>query len=124
MECKIQNFANVVLIEAKGRIDHGTAPAFGSALLPHVEGCSGEEKKLLIDLSKVNYMSSAGLRVLMIAAKGCRKQEGRMVLAALQPTVEEVFKIGRFDMVLETFSTVRDALAAISPAAAAVYGDR
>jgi len=124
MECKTHNFANVVVIEVEGRVDHGTAPAFGSVLLPHVDGCSGEEKKLLLDLSKVTYMSSAGLRVLMIAAKGCRKQDGKMVLAALQPTIQEVFKIGRFDMVLETFPTVRDALAVISPAAAAVYGDR
>lgn len=124
MECKVHNYANVVLIEVEGRVDHSTAPAFGSVLLPHVEGCTGEAKKLLVDLGKVHYMSSAGLRVLMIAAKGCRKQDGKMVLAALQPTVQEVFKIGRFDMVLETFATVRDALAAISPAAAAVYGDR
>jgi anti-sigma B factor antagonist/stage II sporulation protein AA (anti-sigma F factor antagonist) len=77
---------------------------------------------LLLDLSKVNYMSSAGLRVLMIAAKGCRKQGGKMVLAALQPTIQEVFKIGRFDMVLEIYPTVRQALAAISPEAAALYG--
>jgi len=124
MECKVHNYANVVLVEVEGRVDHGTAPAFGSVLLPHVEGCTGETKKLLIDLGKVHYMSSAGLRVLMIAAKGCRKQDGKMVLAALQPTVKEVFKIGRFDMVLETFPTVREALTAISPAAAAVYGDR
>lgn len=121
MECKIRNFANVAIIEVEGRIDHGTAPAFGSVLLPQVEGCSGEDKKLVIDLSKVTYMSSAGLRVLMIAAKGCRKQLGKIVLAALQPTIQEVFKIGRFDMVLETFPTVREALVAISPAAAALY---
>jgi anti-anti-sigma factor len=124
MECRVNNFANVVLIEVEGRVDHGTAPAFGSALLPQVEGCAGETKKILIDLGKVHYMSSAGLRVLMIAAKGCRKQEGRIVVAGLQPTVQEVFKIGRFDMVVEIFPTVRDALTVLSPAAAAVYGDR
>ena len=124
MECKVRNVANVVLIEAEGRIDHGTAPAFGSVLLPHVEGCTREEKILLVDLSKVNYMSSAGLRVLMIAAKGCRKQEGKVVLAGLQPTVQEVFKIGRFDMVFDVYPKVRDAFAAISPAGAAVYGDK
>jgi len=121
MECKIRTLANVVLIEVEGRIDHGTAPAFASALLPHVEGCTGETKKLLLDLAAVNYMSSAGLRVVMIAAKGCRKQSGKMVLAALQPTIQEIFKIGRFDMVLDTFATVREALAAISPAALVLY---
>jgi anti-anti-sigma factor len=124
MNYKVQDLGNVVLLEVEGRIDHSTAPAFGSALLPQVEGCAGEDKKLLIDLSKVTYMSSAGLRVLMIAAKGCRKQSGKIVLAALQPSVQEVFKIGRFDMVLETFPTVRAALGAISPAAAALYGER
>lgn len=124
MECRVNNFANVVLIEVEGRVDHGTAPAFGSALLPQVEGCAGEAKKILVDLGKVHYMSSAGLRVLMIAAKGCRKQEGRIVVAGLQPTVQEVFRIGRFDMVVEIFPTVRDAFAVLSPAAAAVYGDR
>ncbi|MGZ8436142.1 MAG: STAS domain-containing protein [Candidatus Binatia bacterium] len=113
MESTVQNFANVVIVQVEGRIDHSTAPAFGSVLLPHVEGCVGDDKKLLVDLSKVNYMSSAGLRVLMIAAKGCRKQEGKVVLAGLQPSVREVFKIGRFDMVLDTYPTVRDALAAI-----------
>jgi|SRR5689334_19415003 anti-anti-sigma factor len=121
MECKVRTLANVVLIEIAGRIDHGTAPAFGSALLPHVEGCTGETKKLLLDLGAVNYMSSAGLRVLMIAAKGCRKQSGKMALAGLQPTIKEIFKIGRFDMVLETFASVREALAAIAPAAVASY---
>lgn len=124
MESTVQTFANVVIVHVSGRVDHSTAPAFGSALLPQVEGCVGEDKKLLVDLSKVNYMSSAGLRVLMIAAKGCRKQNGRVVLAGLQPAVREVFKIGRFDMVLDTYPTVRDALAAISPPAAAVYVER
>ena len=121
MECKVRTLANVVLIEVEGRVDHGTAPGFGSALLPHVEGCTGETKKLLLDLGAVNYMSSAGLRILMIAAKGCRKQSGKMVLAALRPTIQEIFKIGRFDMVVETFATVREALAAISPAALTLY---
>ena len=123
MECKERKLANVVVIEVEGRIDHGTAPAFGSALLRHIDGCAGEDKKLLLDLSKVTHMSSAGLRVLMIAAKGCRKQGGKLVLAALQPTIQEVFKIGRFDIVLEIYPTVSEALAAISPAAAALYGN-
>ena len=124
MESTVRTFANVVIVRVDGRVDHSTAPEFGSVLLPQVEGCAREEKKLLVDLSKVNYMSSAGLRVLMIAAKGCRKQEGQVVVAGMQSSVREVFKIGRFDMVMDSYPTVRDALAAISPAAAAIYVDR
>ena len=121
MECHVQNLADIVLIEVEGRIDHGTAPAFGSALLPQVEKCAEDSKKLLLDFGKVTYISSAGLRVLMIAAKGCRKQGAKVFLAALQPTIQEIFKIGRFDLVLETYPMVCAALAAISPAAAALY---
>ena len=49
MECKTQVIANVVLLQVEGRIDHTTAKAFESALSPHLAGCTGEEKKLLLD---------------------------------------------------------------------------
>jgi anti-sigma B factor antagonist len=121
---EVRNLANVALVKVEGRIDHVSALAFESELLPHADGCTGEEKKLLLDCSGLTYMSSAGLRVLMIAAKRCRKQNGKMVLAALQPTIQEIFRISRFDTVFEVFPSVRAALDAISPAAASAYGGR
>ena len=124
MECKTQDIANVVLFQVDGRIDHATAKAFESALLPQLAGCSGEEKKLLLDCGGLVYIGSVGLRVLMIAAKQCRKQNGRMVLAALQPMIQEVLRISRFDTVFEVFPTVQAALENISPAAASAYGAR
>ena len=117
----VKNLANVLLVTIDERIDHLSAPGFEAELLPHVEGCAGEVKKLLIDCSRLNYISSAGLRVLMIAAKKCRKQNGKCVLAALQPPIQEIFRISRFDLVFETFPSVRAALEALSPAAAALY---
>jgi anti-anti-sigma factor len=86
-----------------------------------VAGCTGEEKKLLLDCSELTFVSSAGLRVLMIAAKRCRQQQGKIVVAGLQPTILEIFRISRFDTVFEVFPSVPAALAAISPAAAAAY---
>ena len=121
MECKVRAIANVVLIQVVGRIDHTTAKAFEDALSPHVSDCAGEDKILVLDFSGVIFISSAGLRVLMIAAKQCRKQNGKMVLAALQPMIQEVFQISRFDSLFELFPTVRAALQAVSPAAASIY---
>jgi anti-anti-sigma factor len=118
---EIKTLANVALIKVEGRLDHLSAPLFESALLPQTEGCTGEEKKLVLDCSGLTFMSSAGLRVLMIAAKHCRKQNGKMVLAALQPTIQEIIRISRFDTVFEVFPSVREALEAISPAAAAAF---
>ena len=121
MECKVRDIADVTLIQVEGRIDHTTAKSFEDALSSHVAACIGGDKKLLLDFSGVTFISSAGLRVLMISAKQCRKQNGKMVLAALQPVIQEVFQISRFDTLFEVFPTVRAALEAISPAAASAY---
>ena len=122
MECRIQKIANVILVQVAGRVDHKTAKAFEDALLPQLDGCTGEAQKVLLDLGDVPYMSSAGLRVLMLAAKQCRQQKGEIVVAALQPLLQEVFTISRFDTVFKIFDSTQEALEALSPAAAAVYG--
>ena len=121
MECRTQEVANVILVRVEGRIDHTTAKDFENVLLPQLDGCTGEEKKALLDLSGVAYMSSSGLRVLMLAAKQCREQQGEIVIAALQPMLQEVFTISRFHTVFKVFETVGAALDDISPAAAAAY---
>ena len=121
MECRAQQLANVILVQVTGRIDHTTAKAFEDTLLPLLDGYSGEEAKALLDLNGVVYMSSAGLRVLILAAKQCQKQNGQIVIAELQPLLQEVFRIGRLETVFKVFKTVREALEVISPAAALAY---
>ena len=124
MEFSSQQFADVTLIQVEGRIDHKTAKDFENALKPYLDECvAGEHKKLLVDLGGVDFMTSAGLRVLMIVAKTCDKQRCEVVVAALQPIIEEIFKITRFDLVLKIFPTVKSAFEALSPTAAAVYGN-
>jgi|SRR5713101_4399023 anti-anti-sigma factor len=124
MQCIAQHVANVVLIRIEGRIDHTTAQDFGQALTSHIDSCTGEDCKLLLDCSGIDYISSAGLRVLLITAKRCHTQQGEMVFAALQPLLQEVFKISGFDLMLKTFTTVKAALEALSPAAAVAYDGR
>ncbi len=121
MECRAQELANVVLVQVIGRIDHTTAKAFEDTLLPLLDGYSGEDKKALLDLNGVEYMSSAGLRVLILAAKQCQRQNSEIVIAELQPLLQDVFRIGRLETVFKVFTTVREALEAISPAAALAY---
>src|ERR1700746_234619 len=110
MEFKVKEIANVSLIEVVGRIDHTTAKALEDALAPHLANCTGEDRILLLDFSAVTFISSAGLRVLIIAAKQCREQNGQIFFVSVQPMVHEVFQISRFDTVFEVFPTVRVAL--------------
>jgi len=65
----------------------------------------------VLDFSRLNYISSAGLRILMIAAKQVKSQQGIIVVAAMQPVVREIFDISKFTFVLKCFDSVDEALA-------------
>jgi anti-anti-sigma factor len=122
MEFSSQKILNVTLIKIQGRIDHNTAKDFEKALKPYLDQCiSGEQKKIIVDLNGVDFMTSAGLRVLMIAAKTCDKQKAEIAVAALQPSIQEIFKISRFDLVLRTFATVKAAFENLSPELVSYY---
>jgi len=111
--------ADVLVVAVTGRIDYMNAEDFKSALQPHLANCAAGGDRVVLDLSQLEYVSSAGLRVLMIAAKDVRAKKGTLVAVLLQPVVREIFEISRFTLVFDVFDSVQDALRAISPAAAA-----
>ena len=109
------------MISAGGRVDHASAEQFKAGLWPFLAACSRDGDKLVLDLSGLEYISSAGLRVLMLAAREVKAQDGTLVVCGLQPVVREIFEISRFNLVLEVFPTLREALAKLSPAALAAF---
>jgi len=113
-------YADVLVVAVKGRIDYMNAEEFKAALLPHLANCAAGRDQVVLDLSRLEYVSSAGLRVLMIAAKEVRPRKGRLVAVSLQPVVQEIFEISRFTLVFDLFDSVQDALRALSPTAAAM----
>jgi len=113
-------YADVLVVAVKGRIDYMNAEEFKSALLPLLENCAQGRDQVVLDLSRLEYVSSAGLRVLMIAAKDVRARKGRLVAVSLQPVVREIFEISRFTLVFDIFESVQDALRALSPKAASM----
>lgn len=121
MELKARSFEDAVVLSPAGRIDHNTAEAFQSALMTHVQACGQSGTAIVLDLGSIDYMSSVGLRVLMVAAKQSKKDDGKIVVAAMQPGMQEIFEISRFNFVYEAFAAVADALASISPAAAEAW---
>ena len=112
MKVNVTTSEGVVIVAPRGRIDHETADAFAAALKPHLERCKEGGAALVIDMSGVDYVSSVGLRALMLAAKQAEAQAGRIALAALTLAVGEVFEISRFDMVFKVHASVAEALAA------------
>ena len=114
-------YADAVVLALSGRLDHDSCDQFRADLQPHVERSARDGNGIVIDLAGLEYVSSAGLRCFMLAAKQANAQRGRIVVAALQPVVAEIFEISRFNLVLKTYPTVRDALATLSADAAAAY---
>jgi len=93
-----------------GRLDNETSPEFQVKILYAV--ASGGA--VVVDLSQVEYISSAGLRALMMASKKAKATNGRLAVAALTPMVKEIFDISRFSLVVQVFETVNDATTALS----------
>ena len=121
MKLTSQTYADTLVIMPAGRLDHDNCDEFRAGLQPHVDSGARDGRGIVLDLSGLEYISSAGLRCFMLSAREARNQGGRVLLAALRPVVAEIFQISRFNMLFEIHPSVRDALASISPAAAAAF---
>ena len=121
MHVSEERYADALVLAPVGRIDNSTTDGLRSDLNAHVAACRKGGDRLILDFSRVDYISSVGLRVLMLAAKKAREQDGSIVVAALQPVVREIFEISRFNLVFQCFGTVREALEKGSASALAAY---
>ncbi len=101
---------SVFVLEPKGRLDSTNAHEFAERLLAALQR---GEKVLLIDFNKLDYISSAGLRVLLVGAKRLRQSGGTITLCTLNPSIHEVFKISGFLAIFSVHSDRAAALAAM-----------
>jgi anti-anti-sigma factor len=109
MEIGEKRHGDTAIISPVGRIDNETSPALQDRLLRSLDVAGA---KVIVDLAGVEYISSAGLRALMMAAKRSKAQNGQLGVAALTPVVQEIFAISRFSHVVKVFDTLESALAA------------
>lgn len=114
MELHSRRAGTAIVISPNGRIDHQHADSFKQALDPYLGECTAGGASLVLDFSAVSYISSVGLRALMLAARQVKAQGGRIAIAALTPIVREVFEISRFNLVYAVFVHVDAALASLS----------
>jgi anti-anti-sigma factor len=110
-------FGDARVVSPNGRLDHDNCEAFQSDLAEHLRACEAAGAALVLDLSGLEYVSSAGLRCLMMAARQAAAHQSRIMVAAPQPVVAEILQISRFNLVLPVYATTRDAVASVSPEA-------
>jgi anti-anti-sigma factor len=100
---------DILILSPAGRIDNDTSADFQTKLLAALTPGAA----VLVDFSRVEYISSAGLRALMMGSKQAKATKGRLAVAALGPVVKEIFEISRFSLVVEVFDTAEHGLAGL-----------
>jgi anti-anti-sigma factor len=110
MEIQKNKTQNVLVVTVAGRVDTLTAPELEKDLL---ETIKGGERRILLDLKALQYVSSAGLRSLLILAKKLKTEGGEFFITGLQGPVDEVFKISGFYSLFKIFESTEKALSQI-----------
>jgi anti-anti-sigma factor len=107
MEITTRTQQDVTLVAFAGNLDSNTSPQAQQTL---DEILAGGGRKMVVDFTALDYISSAGLRVLLGTAKRLRGAGGALRLFGLNETVREVFQISGFSTILAVFATEADAL--------------
>ena len=124
MTLEAQAYAGTVVLAPGGRLDHESCAAFRADLQPHLDRALAGRQGIVFDLSALEYISSGGLRCFMLASNEARAKGGRIIVASPRPVVAEIFQISRFNLIFDVHPTLREALAAVSPDAAAAFDTR
>jgi anti-anti-sigma factor len=116
MTLRIQALGDEVwTISPHGRLDLPAARAMEDALN---ELCDAGRARVVVDLSEVHYMASAGLKALLTGVRRARLLNGDVRLAALSERVRDVFEMSGFDQVFSIFATPAEAVQSFSSGAA------
>jgi anti-sigma B factor antagonist len=108
MEIDIKEVGSVTVLGFSGNLDTNTAPNAESQINGLMDGGAS---RILIDFENLNYISSAGLRVLLATAKKMITIDGALKICSLNKTVYEVFDISGFNKILSLEANEEDALA-------------
>ena len=102
--------ADKTLIGLAGRIDSTNSGQIEAAILDRVrQGAT----RVVLDFSRLDYISSAGLRVVLILAKKLKQTGGRLAVCALKPNIHSIFEVSGFLPLLKVCATSEEALDAV-----------
>jgi anti-sigma B factor antagonist len=96
-----------LVVRLQGRLDTLTAKSFETHLAGHI---GRGQKRIIVDLGDVDYISSYGLRVFLLTAKQLRADRLGFILCRLSQDVQKIFQISGFDKILVIRPTVEDAV--------------
>ena len=111
MEISQKEENGIVFIAIKGRLDADSSPEAEKVVKDVLKG---QTSRLLFNLGALEYLSSAGLRVLLSASKEMRRKEGKIVLCALNEFVKEIFEVSGFQSLIPITDSVDSGIEVLS----------
>lgn len=108
MQVNFENLGPTTVATAQGRLDFGAAATFQQQLEQTI---ASKPVRLVVDCSGLEYVSSAGLRAFLVAARAAKGAGTTFATCALQPSVKEVFEISGFSRIIETYPDRASAIA-------------
>jgi anti-anti-sigma factor len=109
MDLREEALGEVTVLAVKERIDSTTAPVLGDRLVELVA-----RRRVVLDLSGVEYVSSAGFRIFLLAAKQADEAGSQLVFCALTNKVRQLFELGGFLDLFRIIDSRQDGIAAVS----------
>jgi anti-sigma B factor antagonist len=99
--------ADAVILSVSGKLDATTAKTFEDRILGVINGGT---QRLVVDLSQLDYISSSGLRVFILAAKRLQTVDGKIVLCSMKDHVRQVFDLAGFSSMLSIYASRDEAI--------------
>ena len=110
MDLPEERIGDAVVLDARGRIDSTTAKEFGDRMIGLIEsGC----RHLVVDFKNLVYISSAGFRALLLAAKKADETQSEFVLCGISGKIRQLFEIGGFTDLFRIYPSREDGLSAL-----------
>jgi len=108
MEITTQKFKHCDLLSVKGKVDSFTAPD----LIKAIEKLNNENRfKIILDLSQMEYMSSAGFRAMLLGQRNCKRyNRGEIILAAVPKKVMDALELTGFTPLFKIFDEITSAV--------------
>ena len=102
---------DVLIVTTGDRVDSLNARDFQEALQAEI---SASDRALVLDLSRLTYISSAGLRVILLIGKTLQEQKATLAVCSLSGPVREVFEVSGFDKIIQVHDSQAEAIAALT----------
>jgi len=109
MNISLKKSSGIDIVEIEGSIDSKTAPDLQDSILNIIAGTS----KIILDLTKVSFVSSAGLRVLLMVYRQLKAKDGKVVLVGVSDEIKDVMFMTGFITFFEIEETADKALTKI-----------